>query len=112
MIVQFNAQYRTTPKTAEGRVRVFGPKGFPTRTERPPFELTRKKACEEAIFIAVLDYQASEGVKLNMVSARGDETSLVMKFEVFDETVRTSLLDVQLAATYAKQQRIDRGYAA
>ena len=112
MIVAFNAEYRTTPKTAEGRVRVFGPKGFPTRTERPPFELSRKAACEEALFIAVLDYQASEGVKLDMISARGDDTSLVFKFEVFDETVRTSLLDVQLSATYAKQRRIDRGYTS
>ena len=110
MYVDFTAEFRTTKHTPFGRVRVFGPKGFkPTSNHAEPL-MSRKVAMEEALMFAAIDYRCAEGVKLNMMACRGDDKSLTMRFEVFDETVRVSNLDDQLSAVYAQQARNDRGY--
>jgi len=113
MFTTFNATYSSHPTSGQGRVRVSVPKG----QKRPPtypyvYELSMKENMCEALFDAVLRYEAANDVRLNLVSARGDETTYTMRFEVFDETVRLSLLDDQLSAVLAKQERIDRGELA
>ena len=110
MFIQFNAQFATTKNTPYGRVTVFGPKGFDKRSEAAEPLMPRKTAMEEALMFAAIDYRCAEGVQLNLVSCRGDDSSLIMRFEVFDGTVRLGNLDEQLAAVYAKQARNDRGY--
>ena len=113
MFTTFNASYSSHPTTGAGRVRVSVPKGQQKRVPTYPYvyELSMKENMFEAIFDAVLRYEAENECRLNLMWARGDDTAIAMRFEVFDETVRLSLLDDQLKAVLAKQERNDRGYA-
>ena len=111
MFTTFNAAYSSHPTTGQGRVRVSVPKGMKRVPTYPyVYELSMKENMIEALFDAVLRYEAENDCRLNLMSARGDDTAIAMRFEVFDETVRLSLLDDQLKAVLAKQARNDRGY--
>ena len=113
MFESFNASYSSHPTTGAGRVRVSVPKGQKRVPAYPYiYELSMRENMYEAVFDAVLRYEAENEVRLNLISARGDETAIAMQFEVFDETVRLGSLDAQLSAVLAKQRRIDRGESA
>ena len=112
MFTTFNASYSSHPTTGQGRVRVSAPKGMKRLPAYPyEYELSMQENMIEAVFDAVLRYEAENDCRLNLMSARGDDTAIAMRFEVFDETVRLSLLDDQLKAVLAKQARNDRGYS-